>query len=51
MHSDSRKDALKVCEEELASVMKVKYEMKGARVVREVGPRFYQVVADVMVFK
>ncbi|MGH9921480.1 MAG: class I SAM-dependent methyltransferase [Nitrososphaerales archaeon] len=51
VHSDSRKDALKVCEEELASVMKVKYEMKGARVVREVGPRFYQVVADVMVFK
>jgi len=51
VHSDSRKYALNVCEEELASVMKVKYEMKGARVVREVGPRFYQVVADVMVFK
>jgi len=51
VHSDSRKYALDVCGEELASVMKVKYEMKGARIVREVGPRFYQVVADVMVFK
>ena len=51
VHSDSRKYALNVCEDELASVMKVKYEMKGARTVREVGPRFYQVVADVMVFK
>ncbi|HLE35174.1 MAG TPA: class I SAM-dependent methyltransferase family protein [Nitrososphaerales archaeon] len=51
VHSDSRKYALNVCEDELASVMKVKYEMKGARIVREVGPRFYQVAADVMVFK
>jgi len=51
VHSDSRKYALDVCGEELANVMKVKYEMKGARIVREVGPRFYQVVADVMVFK
>jgi tRNA (guanine37-N1)-methyltransferase len=51
VHSDSRKQALDVCEEELAAVMKTKYEMKGARIVREVGPRFYQVVADVMVFK
>lgn len=51
VHSDSRKFALNVCAEELASIMNVKYELKGARVVREVGPRFYQVVADVMVFK
>ncbi len=51
VHSDSRKYALDVCGEELASLMKVKYEMKGARIVREVGPRFYQVVADVMIFK
>lgn len=51
VHSDSRKYALNACAEELAGVMKVRYELKGARVVREVGPRFYQVVADVMVFK
>lgn len=51
VHSDSRKDAHKVCAEELMQVMKVKYELKETRVVREVGPRFYQVVADVMVFK
>jgi len=51
VHSDSRKDAHRVCAEELARVMKVKYELKTTGVVREVGPRFYQVVADVMVFK
>jgi tRNA (guanine37-N1)-methyltransferase len=49
IHSDSKKDVHKVCAEELAEVMKVKYELKETRVVREVGPRFYQVVADVMV--
>ena len=51
VHSDSRKDTHKVCADELAQVMKVKYELKETRVVREVGPRFYQVVADIMVFK
>lgn len=51
VHSDSRKDAGKVCAKELAEVMKVKYELKETRVVREVGPRFYQVVADIAVFK
>jgi len=51
VHSDSRKDASRVCAEELVEVMKTKYELKETRVVREVGPRFYQVVADLMVFK
>jgi len=51
VHSDSRKDAHKVCAEELAQAMKARYELKETRVVREVGPRFYQVVADVIVFK
>jgi tRNA (guanine37-N1)-methyltransferase len=51
VHSDSRKLALDVCKEELANVMKAKYEINGTRIVREVGPRFYQVVADVMVLK
>jgi len=51
VHSDSRKDASKVCAKELAEVMKTKYDLKETRVVREVGPRFYQVVADITVFK
>ena len=51
VHSDSRKDAHKVCAEELAQAMKARYELNETRVVREVGPRFYQVVADVIVFK
>lgn len=51
VHSDTKKDAHNVCVEELSELMKAKYELLGTRVVREVGPRFYQVVADVMVFK
>jgi tRNA (guanine37-N1)-methyltransferase len=51
VHSDSRKEALEVCANELAEVMRTKYELKGTRIVREVGPRFYQVVADVLVSK
>ncbi len=51
IHSDSTKDAKNGCVEQLEKVMRVKYELKETRVVREVGPRFYQVVADVLVFK
>ncbi len=51
VHSDSRKEAHEVCADELAEIMRTKYELKGTRIVREVGPRFYQVVADVLVFK
>jgi tRNA (guanine37-N1)-methyltransferase len=49
VHADSRKDAHRVCEDELSQNMNVKHEVKNTRVVREVGPRFYQVVADVYV--
>lgn len=51
VHSDSSNDAHAVCREELAQFMKVKYEISNTRIVREVGPRFYQMVADVTVFK
>jgi len=51
LRADSKKESLKVCAEELANTMNVKYELLASRVVREVGPRFYQVVADVRVFK
>ena len=51
LHADSKKEAPKVCADELANYMNVKYELLASRVVREVGPRFYQVVADVRVFK
>ena len=51
LHADSKKESLEVCTEELTDSMNVKYELLTSRVVREVGPRFYQVVADVRVFK
>ncbi|MFQ5920739.1 MAG: class I SAM-dependent methyltransferase family protein [Nitrososphaerales archaeon] len=49
--SDSKKEAGNACAREVAGIIKARYELKDARVVREVGPRFYQVVADLAVFK
>lgn len=51
IHADSKKESLELCSKELIDVMNVKYELLASRVVRDVGPRFYQVVADVKVFK
>jgi len=51
LHADSKKESLNACAEELVNSMNVRYELLTSRVVREVGPRFYQVVADVRVFK
>ncbi|MFQ5941464.1 MAG: class I SAM-dependent methyltransferase family protein [Nitrososphaerales archaeon] len=49
LHADSKKESIRVCAEELAGSMDVKHELLTSRVVREVGPRFYQVIADVRV--
>jgi tRNA (guanine37-N1)-methyltransferase len=51
VHADSKKESLGVCAEELAALMNAKYELITSRVVREVGPRFYQVVADIRIHK
>ncbi|MEM2760801.1 MAG: class I SAM-dependent methyltransferase family protein [Nitrososphaerales archaeon] len=51
VHADSKKEAIKICSEELVSLMKVRYELLSSRVVRDVGPRLYQTVADMRVFK
>lgn len=51
IHADSKKESLKVCSEELENSVNVKHELLTSRVVREVGPRFYQVVADIQIFK
>jgi tRNA (guanine37-N1)-methyltransferase len=49
--SDSKNDALKACAAEVEGIMKTRYSLEDSRVVREVGPRFYQVVADLRVIK
>jgi len=49
--ADSKKDAPKACAAEVEGIMKARYKLEGVRVVREVGPRFYQVVADLRIFK
>ncbi len=49
--ADSKKDAPKACAEEVEGLMKTRYKLEGVRVVKEVGPRFYQVVADLRIFK
>lgn len=51
VHSNSKKESMKICADELVNNMSVNYELLASRVVRAVGPRFYQVVADVRVFK
>jgi tRNA (guanine37-N1)-methyltransferase len=51
VHADSKKESLNMCSEELKTVMSTNYELLGCRVVRAVGPRFYQVVADIRVLK
>lgn len=53
IHADNKKDAIKRCEEEIIDVMnsKCKYTIMNIRVVRAIGPRFYQLVADLDIDK
>ena len=51
LHADSKKEAMQFCAHELVNCMKIKYELLTSRVVRPVGPRYYQVVADLRVTK
>lgn len=51
IHADNKSAAIKECEEEIINIMKDKcrYELTNVRVVRAVGPRFYQLVGDIRV--
>ncbi|HXX05255.1 MAG TPA: class I SAM-dependent methyltransferase family protein [Candidatus Bathyarchaeia archaeon] len=51
VHSDKKSGVAEEAKKHFMSVMKVKSEILGTRIVRPVGPRFYQVVVDASITK
>jgi tRNA (guanine37-N1)-methyltransferase len=51
IHSDKKNNATSEATKHFLSVIKVKSEITGSRIVRPVGPRFYQVVVDASITK
>lgn len=50
-HADKRQDAVEVSKQHYMQVTPVKSEIIGGRMVRAVGPRYYQTVVDVRITK
>lgn len=50
-HADKRQDAVEVSKQHYLQVSPVKSEIIGGRMVRAVGPRYYQTVVDVRITK
>jgi len=51
IHADKKQDAPKLSEEHYLGVATVKSEILGSKIVRAVGPRYYQTVVDVKITK
>ncbi len=51
IHADKKQDAPKLSEEHYLEVTSVKSEILGSKIVRAVGPRYYQTVVDVKITK
>ncbi len=51
IHADKKSDAGKLSEEHYLQVTPVKSEILASKIVRAVGPRYYQTVVDVRIFK
>lgn len=51
IHADKKSDAGKLSEEHYLQVTSVKSEILGSKIVRAVGPRYYQTVVDVKISK
>ena len=51
IHADKKQDAPKLSEEHYLGVAIVKSEILGSKIVRAVGPRYYQTVVDVKIIK
>ena len=51
IHADKKSDAGKFSEEHYLSVTPVKSEILSSKIVRPVGPRYYQTVVDVKISK
>ncbi len=51
IHADKKLDAGKLSEEHYLQITPVKSEILGSKIVRPVGPRYYQTVVDIRIFK
>ena len=51
IHADKKQDAPKLSEKHFLEVTPVKSEILGSKIVRAVGPRYYQTVVDVKITK
>ncbi len=51
IHADKKSEAGKLSEEHYLQVTSVKSEILSSKIVRAVGPRYYQTVVDVKIFK
>jgi tRNA (guanine37-N1)-methyltransferase len=51
IHADKKLEAGKLSEEHYLQVTPVKSEILGSKIVRAVGPRYYQTVVDVKISK
>ncbi|MFB3113689.1 MAG: class I SAM-dependent methyltransferase family protein [Nitrosopumilaceae archaeon] len=51
IHADKKQDAPKLSEEHYLKVTNVKSEILGSKIVRAVGPRYYQTVVDIKITK
>jgi len=51
IHADKKQDASKLSEQHFIEVAKVKSEILSSKIVRAVGPRYYQTVVDVRITK
>ncbi len=51
IHADKKSEAGRLSEEHYLQVAPVKSEILGSKIVRAVGPRYYQTVVDVRIFK
>jgi len=51
IHADKKQDAPKLSEQHFVDMSKIKSEILNSKIVRAVGPRFYQTVIDVKITK
>jgi len=51
IHADKKQDAPKLSEQHYLELTKVKSEILNSKIVRAVGPRYYQTVVDVKITK
>ncbi|MGI0089347.1 MAG: class I SAM-dependent methyltransferase [Nitrosopumilaceae archaeon] len=51
VHADKKSEVAKLAKEHFLQVMKVKSKVFGSKIVRPIGPRFYQAVVDAKISK